>query len=124
MITVRFVNQSSDKVVLYQPDGSVWKILESGKCWDRNPNEGTLRTSIVSQHEAPPPPQPKPVWISKTEWEWENCPDDSPYAPYKTIVFLNGNKVKLKKRYFSKLPEMKWPVVTFLFPSPKMEMIK
>lgn len=124
MVEVKFVNRSAERVLIYQEDGSVLKILESGGCWDRNPNEGTLRTSVISQHETPPPPQPKPVWISKTEWLWENCPITAPYAPFKTITFLDGNEVQLKKRLFWKFPEMKWPCVTFLFRSDKMKMIK
>lgn len=123
MVEVKFINKSGERVFLYQLDGSVWQILESGKCWDRNPLEGTLRTSIVSQHEAPPPPQASPKWVDKTEWT-TNVPDESIYARYKTITFLDGNVVKLKKRLFWKFPEMDWPVVEFLFTSNKIKMIR
>jgi hypothetical protein len=124
MVDVKFVNRSAERVLIYQEDGSVLKILESGRCWDRNPNEGTLRTSVISQHETPPPPQPKPVWISKTEWLWKGCPDNSVYAPFKTITFLDGNKVQLKKRLFWKFQELDFPVTVFLFTSKKMKMIR
>lgn len=100
------------------------KILEAGKCWDRDPAEGTLRTGIISQHESPPPPQPDPVWIDEVEWIYENCPDSSVYAAFKKITFMDGNRVRLKKRLFSKVQELRWPVVTFLFKSPKMKLIR
>ena len=124
MVSVKFINKSGDRIILYQEDGSILKILENGRCWDRDPAGGTLRTTVLHQHETPPPPQPQPRWIDKTEWIYEECPDGSPYAPFKTITFLDRNEVRLKRRLFWKLPEMKWPCVTFLFRSDKMKMIK
>jgi len=124
MVPVRFVNKSGERVILYQEDGSILKILENGKCWDRDPASGTLRTKVISQHEIPPPSQTEPYWIDKVEWLYEKCPDRSPYAPYKTIIFLDGNKVKLKRRLFWKNPELAWPVVKFLFKSQKMKLIR
>lgn len=123
MVPVRFVNKSGERIILYQEDGSVLKILENGRCWDRPPSEGTLRTSVISQHEAPPPPQPDPVWIDETEWKTEVF-ETSVYAPFKTITFLDGNEVRLKKRLFWKLPEMDWPVVQFIFRSTRMKLLK
>ncbi len=120
---VKFVNRSGERVSLYREDGSIFKILENVG-WDRDPAGGSLRTPIISQHENPPPPQPEAVWIDRVDWIWEDCPDTHPYAPFKKITFLKGNEVRLKRRLFWKLPELEWPVVGFLFTSPKMKMIR
>lgn len=123
MVPVRFINKSGERVILYQKDGSILKFLENGKRFDRDPNEGTLRTSVISQHEKPPPPQAQPRWIDEIEWTTE-VSENSVYAPFKTIIFEDGNKVRLKKRYFWTYPKMDWPVVVFTFKSPKMKMIR
>jgi len=120
---VKFVNKSGERVSLYREDGSIFKIIENIG-WDRDPKFGSLRTGVISQHENPPPPQADPMWINEVEWVWEDCPDSHPYAPYKTIIFLAGNRFKLKRRLFWKLPEMNWPVVSFLFESNKMKFIR
>ena len=123
MVTVRFINRSAERVILHQAGGSMLKVLEAGKCWNRDPSEGTLGTVVVGgKDQSFPAPRAKPYWIKETEWTWNECPDDSSYAPFKMIVFLDGNKVKLKRRPFWKSPEMQWPVVTFLFKSHKMKM--
>jgi len=123
MVLVKFINKSGERVHLYNEDGSILRVMENAKRFDRDPKSGTLRTSVISQHETPPLPQPDPKWIDEVEWEGE-VSDSSPYANYKTIIFLAGNRVKLKKRLFEKVQELKWPVVTFLFKSPKMKMIR
>jgi len=124
MLKVKFVNKSGEEITLYRQDGSVLKVLEAGKRWNRDPSEGTLGTVVVGGAQNFPPPRPQPRWIEKVEWVWEECPEDSIYAPFRTITFLDNNVVKLKRRPFWKPPEMNWPVVTFLFKSHKMKMIK
>ena len=124
MVKVKFVNKSGERVTLYQ-GGGILRILEPGNRWNRDPSEGTLRTTVVMDENMKfPPPRPGPRWIKETEWVWEECPEGSMYAPFRTITFLDGNEVKLKRRPRWKAPEMKWPVVTFLFKSHKMKMIK
>ena len=121
MVKVKFVNKSGERVTLYQR-GSILRVLEAGQRWNRDPSEGTLGTTVVmDEHMKFPPPRPRPHWIDKTEWVWEECPEDSIYAPFRTVVFLDGNEVKLKRRPKWKPPELKWPVVTFLFKSHKMK---
>lgn len=124
MVTVKFVNRSAERVLIYQEDGSVLKIMESAKCFDRDPAGGELRTVVLHQNEEPVPPQSKPKWIKETEWVYEECSEHSNYAPFKMIIFEAGNEVKLKRRHFWKFPEMDWPVVTFLFESNRMKLIK
>lgn len=123
-VKVRFVNKSGEEVILYRQNGNILGTLGAGKRWNRDPKEGTLETVVVGEGQNFPPPRARPRWIEKTEWMWEECPEDSIYAPYRTIIFEDGNVVKLKKRPFWKLPEMKWPVVTFLFNSHRMKMHK
>lgn len=125
-VKVRFVNESGEKVTLYRQDGSVLKVLEEGKRWNRDPKLGTLSTVSVDEAHGQkfPPPRPGPKWIDKTEWTWNECPDDSIYAPFRTITFLDNNVVKLKRRPFWKAPQMEWPCVLFLFKSHKMKMIR
>jgi hypothetical protein len=121
MVKVKFVNKSGERVTLYQ-GGSILRILEPGKRWNRDPAEGTLRTTVVMDENMKfPPPRPGPKWIDEMEWVWEECPEGEIYAPFRTITFLDNNVVKLKRRPFWKLPEMKWPVVTFLFKSRKLQ---
>jgi len=60
----------------------------------------------------------------EVEWLYESCSELSPYAPYKKIIFMDGNVVRLKKRLFWKLPELPFPYVTFLFKSGKMKLIR
>lgn len=120
---VKFCNKSGERISLYREDGSIFKIIENVG-WDRPPSEGTLRTGIISQHERPVADQAEPLFIDRVEWVWEDCPDTHPYAPFKKITFLNGNKVLLKRRHFWKLPEMDFPVVSFLFESDKMKFIR
>ena len=123
-VTVHFINKSGERVRLYE-SGGILKILEPGKRFNRDPAEGTLRTTVVMDTQMKfPPPGAKPYWIDKVEWLWEECPESSMYAPYRTIVFLDGNEVKLKKRPGWKPPELKWPVVTFLFKSRKMKILR
>lgn len=125
MVSVRFVNKSSEKVTLYRQDGSVLQVLKESQCWNRDPKDGTLSTVAVDSCHGQkfPPLRPKPYWIKETEWIGE-MPDDSIYAPFRTITFLDNNVVKLKRRPHWKPPEMKWPIVTFLFKSHKMKMHK
>lgn len=125
MVKVKFVNKSGDRVTLYEGRGLL-KIMEPGKRWNRDPSEGTLRTVHVDETHGQkfPPPRPKPYWIDKTEWLWEECPDNSIYAPFRTVIFEDGNVVKLKRRPFWRFPKMAWPVVTFLFHSHKIKMHK
>ena len=123
MVKVKFVNKSGERIFLYQ-SGSILRILEAGKHWDRDPSEGTLRTTILHQHETPPPPRPQPKWVDTTEWVWEECPESEIFAPFRTIVFEDDNIVKLKKRPRWKPPEKAWPCVSFLFKSHKMKMLK
>jgi hypothetical protein len=125
MVSVKFVNKSGEEVTLHHQDGSVLNVLESGKRWNRDPKEGTLSTVAVDSCHGQkfPPPRAKPHWIEETEWIGE-VPDDSIYAPYRTITFLDGNEVKLKRRPFWKEPDMAWPVVTFLFNSHRMKVHK
>ncbi|MCK4820704.1 hypothetical protein KA005_33370, partial [bacterium] len=92
-VKVQFVNQSSEKITLYRQDGSVLKVLEAGKRWNRDPKEGTLSTVVVGGEQKFPPPRPQPHWIDKIEWVWEECPEGEIYAPYRTITFLDGNQV-------------------------------
>jgi len=124
MVKVKFVNKSGEEVTLYQ-GGSILRVLGAGKRWNRDPKEGTLSTVAVDSCHGKkfPPPRAKPYWIKETEWIGE-VPDDSIYAPFRTIIFEDGNVVKLRKRPFWKPPEMKWPVVTFLFRSHKMNIHK
>lgn len=119
-LSVKFVNKSGEQVTLYQ-GRSILKVLEAGKRWDRDPKLGTLSTPVVTGEQKFPPPRPGPKWIDKVEWTYEECPEESIYAPYRTIVFLDGNEVQLKKRPHWKEPEMKWPVVLFLFKSHKIK---
>ena len=125
MLKVRFVNRSAERIFLYQQGGSILRILEPGKRWNRDPSEGTLRTTVVmDEHMKFPPLRPGPKWIDETEWVWEECPEGSMYAPFRTITFLDGNEVKLKRRPRWKAPEMKWPCVLFLFKSRKLKIHK
>ena len=126
MVKVRFVNESSEKVTLYRTDGSVLRVLESGKRWNRDPKEGTLDTVHVDEVHGQkfPPRRARPYWIAQTEWTYEECHDSEIYAPYRTIIFEDGNVVKLKRRPFWKPPQMAWPIVTFLFNSHRMKMHK
>ena len=126
MVKVRFVNESGEEVTLYQQNGSILGTLGAGKCWNRDPKKGTLSTVAVDSCHGQkfPPRRAGPRWIEKTEWTWEECPDDSIYAPYRSITFQDNNVVRLKRRPFWKLPDMKWPTVTFLFKSHKMKMQK
>jgi len=124
MVKVKFVNKSGERVTLYQ-GGSILRVLEPGQRWNRDPSEGTLRTTAVMDENMKfPVLRQRPYWIEKTEWIWEECPKGEIYAPYRTITFLDGNQVKLKKRPKWKEPQMRWPVVTFLFLSHKMKLIK
>ena len=124
MVKVKFVNKSGERVFLYQR-GSILRVLEAGQRWNRDPSEGTLSTTVVmDEHMKLPLPRPQPYWIDKTEWIWEECPEDSIYAPFRTIVFEDDNIVKLKRRPRWKAPEMKWPTVEFLFKSHKMKVLK
>lgn len=124
MVKVKFVNRSGERVTLYQ-SGGILRILEAGKCWDRDPSEGTLRTTVVMDENMKfPAPRAQPKFIDKVEWIYEECPEGEIYAPFRTITFLDGNEVKLKKRPRWKAPEMEWPTVTFLFKSHKMKLIK
>ena len=123
MVKVKFVNKSGERIFLYQ-SGSILRILEAGKHWDRDPASGSLRTLIIPQHGAPVPPQSPPKWIDEVEWIYEECPEDSIYAPFRTIVFEDNNVVKLKRRPRWKEPEIKWPAVTFLFKSRKLQIYK
>lgn len=125
-VKVKFVNESSEKVTLYRTDGSVLRVLEAGKRWSRDPKLGTLSTVSVDESHGQkfPPPRPGPKWIEKTEWTYEECHESEIYAPYRTIIFEDGNVVKLRKRPCWKEPEMAWPVVTFLFKSHNLKMHK
>jgi hypothetical protein len=124
MVKVKFVNKSGERVTLYQ-GGGILRILEPGNRWNRDPSEGTLRTTVVMDENMKfPPPRPGPRWIKETEWVWEECPEGSMYAPFRTITFLDGNEVKLKRRPRWKAPEMKWPCVLFLFKSRKLKIHK
>ena len=125
MVKVRFVNQSAEKVVLHQQGGSIIKVLEEGKRWDRDPKEGTLGTVVVAgDHQKFPAPRPQPKFIDKVEWIYEECPEDSIYAPFRTIIFADNNVVKLRKRPHWKAPQMEWPCVLFLFKSHNIKMHK
>ena len=123
MLNVHFINKSSERVTLYQDGGGgILRILEPGKRWNRDPAEGTLRTVTVFDEDMKfPPLRPGPKWIDETEWVWDECPEGEIYAPFRTIVFEDNNVVKLKRRPRWKAPEMKWPVVEFLFLSHKMK---
>ena len=124
MLNVKFVNKSGERVMLYEGSGLL-KILEPGKRWDKDPSEGVLDTVVVMDERMKfPPSGVRPKWIAQTEWTWNECPEHSIFAPFRTIVFLDGNQVKLKKRPKWKEPQMRWPVVTFLFLSHKMKLIK
>ena len=124
-VKVKFVNKSGEEVTLYQQNGSVLRTLEAGKRWNIDPSEGTLGTVVVAGDKQKfPPPRPHPRWIDEVEWTYEECPEDSIYAPFRTIIFLDNNVVKLKRRPKWKEPDMEWPVVTFLFESHKMKMHK
>ncbi|MCK4819846.1 hypothetical protein KA005_29040 [bacterium] len=119
---VKFVNKSGGRITLYEGSG-ILKILEPGKRWNRPPEEGTLDTRVVMDTDMKfPPPREKPYWIDKVEWVWDECPEGSIYAPYRTITFLDGNQVKLKRRPRWTAPEMDWPCVEFLFKSHTMKM--
>lgn len=120
---VKFCNKSEERVSLYREDGSIFKIIENVG-WDRDPNSGTLRTGIISQHENPVPDQEEAYWIDEVDFVWNDCPDSHPYAPYKKITFISGNRVVLKRRHFWKLPEMDFPVVSFLFESDRLKLMK
>jgi len=122
MVKVKFVNRSAEEVILYQQNGSILGTLGAGKCWNRDPKEGTLETVVVAgDHQKFPAPRPQPKFIDKVEWIYEECPEDSIYAPFRTIIFVGGNIVKLRQRPHWKPPEMEWPVVTFLFKSHRMK---
>lgn len=123
MVKVKFVNKSGEVVTIYRSDGSSLGVLGAGKSWNRDPKEGTLRTVHVDSVHGQkfPAPREKPYWIDKTEWVWEECPEDSMYAPFQTVIFEDGNVVKLERRPNWTAPEMAWPVVTFLLRSHKMK---
>lgn len=125
MVKVKFVNKSGEEVTLYRQDGSVLNVLKEGQCWNRDPKEGTLSTVAVDSCHGQkfPPPRARPHWIKETEWIGE-VPDDSIYAPYRTVIFADGNIVKLRKRPHWKEPEMAWPCVLFLFKSHRMKVHK
>lgn len=123
MVEVKFVNKSAEQIQLYNEDGSILKVLENAKCWNRDPKGGTLRTTIIHETESPPPPQEDPKWIDRVVWETEVA-DSSPYANFKTITFLDGNKIHLKKRFFWKFMELDFPVTTFLFKSNKLKIFR
>jgi len=125
-VTVHFINKSGERVELYRTDGSILRVLESGKRWNRDPKEGTLDTVHVDEVHGQkfPPRRERPYWIDKTEWTYEECHESEIFAPFRTIIFMDNNVVKLRKRPRWKPPELKWPVVTFLFKSHKMKMIK
>lgn len=120
---VKFCNTSGERISLYREDGSIFKIIENVG-WNRDPAGGTLRTGIISQHENPVPDQEEAYWIDEVDFVWNDCPNTHPYAPFKKITFLKGNQIKLTRRNFWRLPEMDWPVVTFLFESPKIKFMK
>ncbi len=121
MVKVKFVNKSGERVTLYQ-GGGILRILEPGNRWNRDPSEGTLRTTVVMDENMKfPPPRPGPRWIKETEWVWEECPEDSIYAGYRTITFMPDNEVKLKRRPGWIESEMEWPCVLFLFKSRKLK---
>jgi len=122
-VKVKFVNKSGEEVTLYQ-GGSILRTLGAGKRWNRDPSEGTLDTVVVGEGQKFPPPRPRPFWIAETEWLWEECPESEIYAPFRTVTFLDGNQVKLKRRPRWREPEMKWPCVSFLFKSHKMKVLK
>ena len=121
MVKAKFVNKSGEEVILYQQNGSILGTLGAGKRWDKDPKEGTLSTVVVAGEQKFPAPRPRPRWIDEVEWVWEECPEDSIYAPYRSITFLDDNVVKLRQRPHWKPPEMEWPVVTFLFKSHRMK---
>lgn len=123
MVKVKFVNKSGEVVTIYRSDASALGVIGAAKCWNRDPKEGTLSTVHVDAVHGQNflPPRPKPYWIDKTEWVWEECPEDSIYAPFQTVIFEDGNVVKLERRPRWKAPEMAWPVVEFLLRSHKMK---
>lgn len=123
MQTVWFVNRSGERVTLYKGNGLL-KNLEPAQRWDRDPDEGTMRTVVLHEKQTPPALVPEPKWIKETEWIYETCPEESIFAPFTKVIFLPENKVELMKRSFWRAPKLDWPVVSFLFKSPKMKIFK
>jgi hypothetical protein len=118
-LAVHFINKTGARVRIYQP-GGILHILEPALRWDKVDN---LNTVVVMDDKMKfPPRQPDPKWIKQTEWVWEEADVYSIYAPFRTVIFLPGNKVKLRRRPHWQEPEMAWPVVTFLFKSQSMEL--
>lgn len=123
MQTVWFTNKSGDRIILYEGNGLL-KVLEPAQRWDRDPDEGTIRTVVLHENQTPPAIIPAPKWIKETNWIYENCPEESIYAPFTKVIFLPENGIELMKRSFWRPPTMDWPVVSFLFKSPKMKLQK
>ena len=118
MVKVKFINKTGVRVRIYQP-GGILHILEPALRWDKVDN---LNTVVVMDTKMKfPRPQIAPKWIKQTEWLWEDVDLYSIYAPFRTVTFLPGNEVKLRKRPHWEPPKMAWPVVTFEFRSHSME---